>query len=149
MRTSWWVTQRERRVASRDVTVRETSCSLKTAHAFRRASAVVNTTTSFTRRGMYLLWIVQSMWSYLLHCELAKVRFVNIVRIVSQGPYWPFCHSLLWNITSKQNRKWNEETGGDTCPAIVPRIANGDAPVSYWPIFFPVPSNSPRSLCDS
>ena len=109
VRTSWWVTRRERRVASRDVTVRETSCSLKTAHAWRRASAVVNTTTSFTRRGMYLLWIVQSMWSYLLHWELAKVRFINILRIVSQGPYWPCCYSLLYHITPKSSRNGNEK----------------------------------------
>ena len=24
----------------------------------------------------------------------------------------------------------------------------GDAPVSYWPVFYPVPSNNPRSLCE-
>ena len=34
-------------------------------------------------------------------------------------------------------------------PAIVSVIVSGDALVSYWPIFFPVPSNSPRSLCES
>ena len=34
-------------------------------------------------------------------------------------------------------------------PAIVSGIVSGDALVSYWPIFFPVPSNSPRSLCES
>ena len=33
--------------------------------------------------------------------------------------------------------------------AIVSGIATGDAPVSYWPIFSPVPSNHPRSLCES
>ena len=32
-------------------------------------------------------------------------------------------------------------------PAIVSGMVTGDVPVSYWPIFFPVPSNSPRSLC--
>ena len=34
-------------------------------------------------------------------------------------------------------------------PAIVSGIVTGDAVVSYWSIFFPVPSNSPRSLCES
>ena len=34
-------------------------------------------------------------------------------------------------------------------PAIVSGIATGDAPVSYWPIFCPGPSNSPISLCES
>ena len=34
-------------------------------------------------------------------------------------------------------------------PAIVSGIAIGDALVSYWPIFSPVPTNSPISLCES
>ena len=33
-------------------------------------------------------------------------------------------------------------------PAIVSWIAIRDAPVSYWPIFSPVPTNSPISLCE-
>ena len=33
-------------------------------------------------------------------------------------------------------------------PAIVSGIITGDTPVSYWPIFFSVPSNSPRRLCE-
>ena len=33
--------------------------------------------------------------------------------------------------------------------AIVSGMVTGDALVSYWPIFLPVPSNSPRSLCES
>ena len=37
------------------------------------------------------------------------------------------------------------ETGAETQPAVV----SGNAPVSYWSIFPPVPSNSPRSLCES
>ena len=34
-------------------------------------------------------------------------------------------------------------------PAVASGIVTGDAPVSYWPIFFPVSSNTPRSLCES
>ena len=34
-------------------------------------------------------------------------------------------------------------------PAIVSGIAIGDAPVSYWPIFSPFPSNSPINLRES
>ena len=34
-------------------------------------------------------------------------------------------------------------------PAIVSGIVTRDAVVSYWSIFSPVPSNSPRSLCES
>ena len=34
-------------------------------------------------------------------------------------------------------------------PAIVSGIVTGDAQVSYWSIFAPVPSNSPRSLFES
>ena len=40
-------------------------------------------------------------------------------------------------------------TGAKMRAAIVSGIATGDAPVSYWPIFSPVPSNHPRSLCES
>ena len=39
-------------------------------------------------------------------------------------------------------------TGATMCPAIVSGIVTGDAPVSYWAIF-PVPTNSPKSLCES
>ena len=34
-------------------------------------------------------------------------------------------------------------------PAVVSVIVTGHAPVSYWPILFLVPSNNPRSLCES
>ena len=34
-------------------------------------------------------------------------------------------------------------------PAIVSGIVTGHAQVSYWPILFLVPSNNPRSLCES
>ena len=35
------------------------------------------------------------------------------------------------------------------CSAIVSGIVTLDAPVSYWPVFPPVPSNNPRPLCES
>ena len=38
-------------------------------------------------------------------------------------------------------------TGAEMRPAVVSGIVNRDVPVSYWPMFFPVPSNSPKSLC--
>ena len=37
-------------------------------------------------------------------------------------------------------------TGAEMHPAIVSGIVTEDTLVSYWPIFFVVPSNSPRSL---
>ena len=39
--------------------------------------------------------------------------------------------------------------GAEMRPAIVSGIVTGDAPVSYWPIFLPVPGNCPTSLCKS
>ena len=39
-------------------------------------------------------------------------------------------------------------TGAEMRPAIVCGIVTGDVSVSYWPFSFPVPSNSPRSLCE-
>ena len=41
--------------------------------------------------------------------------------------------------------KTENETGAETQPA----VSSGNAPVNYWSIFPPVPSNSPRSLCES
>ena len=40
-------------------------------------------------------------------------------------------------------------TGAKMRPAMVSGIAIGDALVNYWPIFSPVPANSPISLCES
>ena len=40
-------------------------------------------------------------------------------------------------------------TGLKICPPIVSGIVTEHAPVSYWWIVFPVPSNSPNSLCKS
>ena len=44
----------------------------------------------------------------------------------------------------KPEGKWR-----GVCPAIVSGIVTGDAPVSYWPIVFPIASNSPTSLCET
>ena len=33
-------------------------------------------------------------------------------------------------------------------PAMVSGVVTGDAPSSHWPIFFPVASKCPRSLCE-
>ena len=40
-------------------------------------------------------------------------------------------------------------TGAEICPAIVSGIVTGDAAISYWAIFSLVPSDSPRSPCES
>ena len=50
--------------------------------------------------------------------------------------------STLPNIRHFRNEKG---TGAEMCPAIVPGIVTGKTPVSFWPIFFPVPSNNPES----
>ena len=39
--------------------------------------------------------------------------------------------------------------GEEIWPAIVSGIVTGVAPVNYWPIFFSVLSNNPRTLCES
>ena len=38
--------------------------------------------------------------------------------------------------------------GAEMRPAIVSGIVIEDLPVSYWSVFSPVPSDSPRSLCE-
>ena len=40
---------------------------------------------------------------------------------------------------------YKRRTGAEMRPAIV----SGNAPVNYWPFFFPVPSNNPRNLSES
>ena len=40
-------------------------------------------------------------------------------------------------------------TGAEICPAIDAGIITRDAAISYWPIFSPVPRDSPTSLCKS
>ena len=43
----------------------------------------------------------------------------------------------------------DRETGAEMCPAIVSGIVTRDGLVTYWPVFFPVLSKSPRILCKS
>ena len=58
-------------------------------------------------------------------------------------------HNCLIISFSIRHFRDEKETGAEMCPAIVSGIVTGVAPVSYWPIFFRFPSNSPRSLCKS
>ena len=48
----------------------------------------------------------------------------------------------------KNNKSVRNEKGigGEMCLATVPGIVTGHVSISYWPVFSPVPSNSPRSL---
>ena len=41
-----------------------------------------------------------------------------------------------------------KETGAEMPAASVYGMVTGDAPGSYWPIFFPVPNNRTRNLCE-
>ena len=41
-----------------------------------------------------------------------------------------------------RNLRHEKGTGAKICPAIVSGIVTGDAPISYWPFWFP------RSLCE-
>ena len=50
-------------------------------------------------------------------------------------------NSPLW----KREGTWNRN---QQRPTIVSGVVTGDVLVSYWPVFFPVPSDSPRSLCE-
>ena len=59
-------------------------------------------------------------------------------------PAFPFA-----TLETTKKKQTNKQTGAEMRPAIVSEIATGDAPVSCWPLFFPVPSNSPRSLHES
>ena len=47
----------------------------------------------------------------------------------------------IFEIRHFTNEKGNEAV---MCPAVVSGIFTGNAPVSYWPVFFPVPCNSAK-----
>ena len=57
----------------------------------------------------------------------------------------------LYEIDSPPIRHFKKRKGNRSrsSPAVVSGIVTGDGAVSYWCIFLPVPSNSPRSLCKS
>ena len=56
---------------------------------------------------------------------------------------------VFWVSNSIRHFKDEKGTRAEKCPAIASGIVTGEASVDYWPIFFPVPRNSPRSLCES
>ena len=65
----------------------------------------------------------------------------------------PEAPKLGEKIGETQNANWRfrigeKGAGAEMRPAIVSGIVIGNLPVSYWPVFSPVPSNSPRSLCE-
>ena len=64
-------------------------------------------------------------------------------------PVFPFATLETTKKQNKRKRTSKTKTGAEMRPAIYSGIATGDAPVSCWPIFFPVPGNSPRSLHES
>ena len=73
---------------------------------------------------------------------------MSVTKVVSD-------HSLLqilsWYLLSSPIRHLRNEKviGTEMLPAIILSIVTGDALVSYWPIFFPVSSNSPKRLSES
>ena len=56
--------------------------------------------------------------------------------------------SFAPNVIFIRHPRNEKRTGAAMRPPIVSEIVLGHAPVSYWPIILPVPSNSPRRLCE-
>ena len=57
--------------------------------------------------------------------------------------------SVIYASATPSRRFRNEmENGAEMNLAGVSGIVTGEAPVSYWPVFPPIPRDSPRSLCD-
>ena len=46
--------------------------------------------------------------------------------------------NMIISLSIRHFRNENE-TGAEMSPAIVSGIVTGDAPLSYWPVFFPLP----------
>ena len=63
--------------------------------------------------------------------------------LCSIAPWDGFGDAIALSIRHLRNERG---TGDELCPASVSGVVTEHAPVSYWPIFFPVPSNGPRSL---
>lgn len=72
---------------------------------------------------------------------MSKSKALGCLSDVRERPSPPYKYNK-----SVRNEKG---IGSEMCLAIVPGIVPGDVPVSYWPVFPPVPSNSPTSLCES
>ena len=72
--------------------------------------------------------------------------YSNVLFIFLQGFHITIANSTCDAICHFRDEKG---PGAEISDAIVSGIVTGDAPVSYWPIFFRVPSNSPRRLCES
>ena len=53
-----------------------------------------------------------------------------------------FCIKI--RLLQKRKRNWSRNAPATVCGRVT-----GDAPVCYWPIFFSVPSNNTRRLCES
>ena len=73
----------------------------------------------------------------------ASQQYGSILQLqIREIPYPENIEDIQLFVTLETRRNWAEVTFAKTSG-----IVTGDAPVSYWPIF-PVPSNSPRSLCE-
>ena len=72
--------------------------------------------------------------------------YSNVLFIFLQG-----FHITIANSTCDAICHFRDEKGprAEISDAIASGIVTGDAPLSYWPIFFRVPSNNPRTLCES
>ena len=104
-----------------------------------------------------MLWFILRLWEYL--CFKNAGRRGNKIT----GP--KFAHTALraLYLFSREEREisctmafighspHNNEKGIGTemSPAIVSGFLFGEEPVSYWPVFSPIPCNRPRRLCES
>ena len=109
---------------------------------------------------------LQKSPEYFRHCsKVVEIFFGNADKMHTKVP-------LLW-LTKREQfsvvlfafslKKWVDRAffrgkalgtrlnfiGEEIWPAIVSGIVTGVAPVNYWPIFFSVLSNNPRTLCES
>ena len=75
--------------------------------------------------------------------QLLSIRFLTVTLFRLSL----FSHAVNCDALSATLETRGELHGAEICPAIASGIVTGDASVSYWPILFFVPSNSPRGLC--
>ena len=94
---------------------------------------------------------LQKSPEYFGHCsKVVEIFFGNADKMHTKVPFlWlrkreQFSVVLFAFLETRKEFYWNF-----IWPAIVSGIVTGVTPASYWPIFFSVVSNNPRTLCES
>ena len=91
----------------------------------------------------FLPTVIRQCESLCAHFPAANHHTSTMGLSISQPFLLPQVHSAICYFRNEK------ETGAEMRAEIVSGIVTGDAPFSYWSMFLPDPSNSPRILRES